>query len=571
MTAAVRKIFQAVFEKATPAAMLTRVGRLGQALVGPRDAVGAVLRNPALRRIQLAGAASVVGNWSYSTALAVFAYRAGGATAVGVLGVVRMLPAAIGAPFMASLGDRFRRERVMLAADVVQAGTMVAIAAVVAADAGEAPVYALAALSSLVATAFRPAQAALLPRLARSPEELTAANVAASTIVSLGSFAGPALAGLMLAFTSVQMVVLFNALTFLWSAALVLGIRAPAVERRPRGSASLLAGSFAGFAAIAEERRVRMLVSLFSAQTLVDGMRPVLVVTAAFSLLGLGDSGVGYLNSALGVGGLLGTLAAVAVMRRGLGTGFAIGLALWGIGLALVGVWPRIGAALLCLAVLGIGNTVIDVSGYTLLQRAAPDEVLARVFGALESVFLGTTMLGALIAPLLVEWLGIRAAIVVAGAFLPVLAVVASRELRALDRELTVPAEQLELLRGSAIFAPLPVHVLEELASALVPLAVEPGDVVIRTGDPGDRFYLVAEGLLDVDVAGTLARGDGFGEIALLRDVPRSATVVAHTSARLYALDRDDFLTVVTGHAESAEAADTVVASRLGAPARAEL
>jgi hypothetical protein len=304
-------------------------------------------------------------------------------------------------------------------------------------------------------------------------------------------------------------------------------------------------------------------------------MRPVLVVTSAFALLDLADSGVGFLNSALGVGGLLGTIAALALSRRGLGSNFAIGLALWGTGLALVGVWPVLGVALLGLAVLGIGNTVVDVAGFTLLQRSAPDEVLARLFGALESTFLGTFMLGALLAPLLIHGIGIRATLILAGGLLPALALLSARELRALDRELEVPEERLAVLRPNPIFAPLPSNVLEGLATALVPLTVSAGDTVIRQGDEGDRFYLVAEGELDVEVdgqpAGRLGPGDSFGEIALLRDVPRTATVTAATNARLYALERDDFLAAVTGHAESAEAADTIVASRLGAPPRAEL
>lgn len=547
--------------------MLPRVSRLRQALARPRAAFAAVFANPNLRRLQLAGALSVIGSWSYSTALAVYAYQAGGATAVGVLGVVRMLPAALGAPFTAGLGDRFRRERVMVGADVVNALLMAAITAAIVADAGEAVVFALAGCASLTGTAFRPAQAALLPSLARTPDELTASNVAASTIVSLGGFLGPAVAGAMLIVTDVEWVVALNGATFLWSAALVLGVRAPAAEPSPMTRKAAHTGAFAGFGTITEERRIRHLVTLFSAQTLVDGMRPVLVVTAAFTILELDQSGVGFLNSALGVGGLAGAAVALALAGgRRLGTSFAIGLALWGGGLALIAAWPVVGFALLCIGIIGIGNTVVDVSGYTLLQRAAPDEVLSRVFGALESLMLGTTMLGALLAPLLIEWLGIRAALVAAGGLLPVLAVLSIRQLRVFDEVGAPPAT--ELLRSVPILTPLPEPALERLATGVVPAFASDGDEIMRRGDPGDRFYVIVSGEVAVELEGSetvLGPGDYFGEIALLRDVPRTASVRARGEVEMLALEREDFLAAVTSSAASAEAADAVVSARLGA------
>jgi MFS family permease len=239
---------------------------------------------------------------------------------------------------------------------------------------------------------------------------------------------------------------------------------------------------------------------------------------------------------------------------------------------ALVGVWPELAAALLFIGLVGIGDTIVDVAGYTLIQRAAPDEVLSRVFGALDGVFLGTAMLGSLVAPLAIGAVGERGAMIAIGSTLPALAILGAGTLRGLD--VAEPPSALELLRAHPIFAPLPPAIQERLADALVPLRVPAGEVVIRQGDPGDRFYVIVAGELDVEVAGApgggLGPGEGFGEIALLRDVPRTATVTARTDAELLALDRDDFLGAVTGHAASAEAADAIVSARLGAP-RAEL
>lgn len=528
--------------------------------------------NPDLRRLQLAGAGSIVGTWAYVVALAVFAYESGGAAAVGLVALIRFLPAAVASPFASSLGDRFPRARVMLVSDLVRAAAMVAAALAIRGDLSPAIVYALAAVTSVVGTAFRPAQSAILPSLARSPEELTAANVAASTIESVGVFLGPALGGLLLAATGPDVVFAANAATFLWSAFLVAGVRTvvpeapePAGERRP----SFLRGSLGGFGAIAREPRLRTVVLLTSAQTLVFGALTVLMVVLAFDLLDTGSAGVGFLNSAIGVGGLLGSVLAFALIgRRRLGTSFGVGIALWGLPIAIAALWMQPLVALALFAVIGAANTIVDVSGLTLMQRTAADHVLARVFGVLEGLLVATAGLGAMAAPALVAVLGERGALAATGALLPALTVLSWRSLASLDVP-PVPERELELLRANRIFAPLPPDTAEELAHRLAPVRLAAGDVVFRQGEPGDRFYLVAEGEVEAApegrAASVLGPGESFGEIALLRDVPRTATVTARTETLLYALERDDFLAAVTGHAPSAAVAHAVVAARLGA------
>jgi len=535
-----------------------------------------VFRNPALRRVQLAWAASILGTWAYGIAVVVYAYEHGGATAVGVVGLARWVAAAAASPFAALLGDRYDRRLVMVSSDLAR--VLLIGGAAVAAFAGAPPivVYVLAGLVGVAATAFRPAEAALIPTLARTPEELTAANVASSTIESVGIFGGPALGGLLLATTGPGTVFVVTAGLLLWSAFVVAGIR-PVAEPKPmeREAVSVLEELLAGFRTIARERRLRLLVGLFSAQTFVDGMLNVLIVVVALKLLDTGTAGVGFLNSAVGVGGLLGALAAAALVgRRRLAADFGLGIFIWGVPIALVAVWPNQVFALVLLGIVGIGNTLVDVSGMTLLQRAAPDEVLARVFGVLESLLLLTIGLGALVAPLLLNWLGTRGALIVAGALLPLLVVPAWPHLNALDRAAVIPAERLELIRSNAIFAPLPPSTLEQLAEALDDVQVEAGQEVVRQGESGDRFYLVRNGTLDVSVDGrstqSLGAGDSFGEIALLRDVPRTATVTARTDALLYALERNAFIPAVTGFGPSLSAAEAVIGMRLG-PGRAGL
>jgi MFS family permease len=532
-----------------------------------------VFRNQSLRRIELAWAASVIGTWAYSIAVVVYSYEQGGATAVGVVGLGRWLAAAVASPFAAILGDRYDRRWVMAGSDIARAALIGGAALAAFADASPIVVYVLAGLVSVAATAFRPAEAALIPSLARTPEELTAANVAASTIESVGIFGGPALGGLLLAAAGAGVVFLVTGGAMLCSALLIARIPPSAEPKAEREAVSVLDEFLAGFRTIARERRMRLLVGLFSAQTFVDGMLSVLIVVIALKLLDTGQAGVGFLNSAVGVGGLLGALAAAALVgRKRQAADFGIGIFIWGVPIALVAIWPNQVFVLVLLGVVGIGNTIVDVSGMTLLQRSAPDDVLARVFGVLESLLLLTVALGAIAAPLLLNWLGTRGALIVAGSLLPLVVIPAWPRLNAIDRASEVPVERLKILRANPIFAPLPGSTLEQLAGALEEVGAPAGEEIVRQGESGDRFYLIKEGTLDVFVDGKLAQSlgpaDSFGEIALLRDVPRTATVKARTEAVLYALDRRHFLAAVTGFGPSLSAAEGVIGMRLG-PGRA--
>jgi MFS family permease len=532
-------------------------------------AFSAVFANADLRRVELAWGGSVVGQWGYEVALAVFAYRAGGATAVGLVALARLIPAAVVAPFAALLGDRFRRKRIMVAADLARVCTTGAAAAAVFAGAPAIVVYALAVLTALASTAFGPAQSAALPSLARTPEELTAANATSATLESVGFFLGPALGGVLLAVTSVGAVFAATAGLFLWSALVLSRIATdsrgdPATEVESIGREAL-----AGFRAIFGERRLRLVVGLYGAQTLIAGVMRVLVVVTALQILDLGPSGVGFLNSADGVGALAGVLVLLGVITTGRLSGvFGLGILMWGAPLIVLGVWPSVPLALLCFGVIGVGNVLVDVAGLTLLQRTAPEKVRARVFGVFESVFLATIGIGAIVAPVLIAAFGPQGALIAAGAGLSVVVLLFWRRLATVDAPALVPERELTLLRNIPIFAPLPPVTLEQLASQLSHVRVTAGDVVFREGEHGDRFYVVEKGEVTVDPEGrpavTLGRGGCFGEIALLRDVPRTATVTARTDVELWALERDIFIAAVTGHAPSAEAADAVVASHLG-------
>jgi predicted MFS family arabinose efflux permease len=531
-----------------------------------------VFTNRDLRRLQLAWAGSNIGAWAYTVAIAVYAFQQDGAYAVGLIGLARWIAAGAASPFTGAIGDRFPRVRVMVTADVLRAALLGAMALIVAADGSPLSVYAISIVGTVIGTAFRPAQAALVPGLARTPEELTAANVSASTIESVGIFVGPALGGVLVATSGVEATFAAAAVLLLWSAALILRVDEPSRGREEAAEGEEPAVGFLretseGFRAIVADRRLTVLTGLFAAQTFVDGALGVLVVVLALETLDLGASGVGYLNSVLGVGGIIGGIAAAALVARArLGTDFGVGIVLWGVPLVLIGIWPEPLVAIVALTIVGVGNTIVDVSGDTLLQRAVPDEVLARAFAAMESVILVAVALGSVAAPVLLDLAGDRWTLVVVGAVLPVLAVFSWGSLARMDR--TEPAPQLELLRSLPLFAPLPPPTLEYLASRLVRRRVRAGETIVTRGERGDRFFVIAEGTVEVAAeeggARRLGPGEFFGEIALLRDVPRTATVVATTDVELLELPGEEFVAAVTGDAEALRAADAVVGSRLG-------
>ena len=526
----------------------------------------AVFANPGLRRLELAAVGAFAGAWGYAVALAIFAFDAGGAAAVGIAMLCRMLPAALTAPFIAVISDRRPRRQVMLTADLARVVLISAMALIAVADGPPAIAYGLAGVIGMFSAAFSPAEAAILPGLARSPEELTAANATSSTIESVGSFAGPAIGGVLVAIGGPELGFAFTALAFAWSASMVWRIPEPAREPRDETEQESITGEVsAGFRAIGSGGPITLLVSLYGLQTLVAGALDVLIVVIALDLTGMGQGGVGTLFAVMGVGGLVGA-AIVLPLAHGsrLAATFAAGMLLWGLPILLIAGWSTSIGAIVALTLVGIGNTLVDVSGLTLLQRAVPEDVLARAFGVLESVFVGTIGLGGVLAPILVSTMGAESALVITGLLLPVATLLAWRRLRTIDRASAPPHRWPELLRGVPMLEVLPEPVLETLVSAVEPVEVAAGDAVVTAGEEGDRFYVVASGSVEVREAGvTLGPGESFGEIALLKDVPRTATVVAVEPTQLLAIERATFIAAVTGHAPSREAADAVVATRL--------
>lgn len=531
---------------------------------------GGVLRNADLRRLVLAWTASNLASRASALAVAVYAYEVDGLEAVGIVAFVRLVAAGAASPWLSVLADRRPRRDVLIGSDLVRVLLLGAMAALVVVDAASLAVYTLSVLAAVAEPVFRSAQVAFTPSLVNTPEELTATNVLASGVESVGLFAGPALGALLLVVAGTETVLAATAALTLVSSLLVVRIG----ERGLPGEAESAARAhtaLAGWRAIAAEQNLRVVIALFSVQTFVAGMLNVLVVVLAIEVLDLGTAGVGWLDGMVGIGATLGIVLVAGVAgQRGLARFFALGLLLWSVPLALVAAWPEPVLAFVLMAVLGIGNTLVDVTGVTLMQRSADDAVLGRVFGAFEALVLVTMALGSLATPLLVSLLGTREATLIAGLLLPLVLLPLWRRLQAIDAAASPPTQRVALLRAIPIFEPLAAPELERLAKALEDVAFESGSAVVVEGEHGDDFYVIAGGRAAVEVGGRKVRalepGDFFGEIALLHDVGRTATVRAITPLRVFSLDRDIFLATVAADPASAEAAGSIVAARLPRP-----
>jgi Cyclic nucleotide-binding domain len=551
---------------------------LDRRITTARSAVGA---NPALRRLELASFLWSLGEYLSLVALLALAYSVGGTGAVAVLAILQAAPSVVLAPIVMRATSSLDRDALLRSVLAVRVAAM-ASAALLAAVA-PVVVLALAAVDAVASTLLRPVRATLTPALAHTPEELVATNVTLGIGTSAAGLVGPAIAGVLLVVAG-PAVAIGVAVAALGAALLVtLPVRAPRSGARP-SLAPASAGSPPPAArtrtldvgaatrravdALGEHPAARAVIGLVVAQRLVRGMLSVLVVALAIDGLALGDAGVGLLNAALGLGSLIGALLAATLVRRsGLAVPLAAALALWGAGLVAGGSIAQTTIVAAGLAMAGLGRSVVDVAWVSLLQRIVPAARRGALLGLLESLVTAALAVGSIAAAALVALAGPGPALLVAGAIPVVLAAVSWPLVRSLDGRSVLPERELALLRHVPLFRPLPLNALEELARSMVLHEVPAGTTVVEQGEPGQRYYLVERGRLEVVIDGvtttTMGAGDGFGEIALLRDVPRTATVRTVDACVLATLDREPFLAAVTGSDEAAAAAERVITSRL--------
>ena len=526
------------------------------------------LRSPNVRRIELGWGFSVVGEAASTVALVVFAFAAGGAGLVAVYGLFRMLAGITVALGIAGIGDRVRSE-VPLRVSTALKAILLTLATVTAAMDGPAlGVIVLAASSSGLEGAYRPLQAATLQWLVRTPAELAAANVVASMMESTGNLIGPVVAGVLLAVAdptaSIALAAAFFGLAWLSLLRLTVESRRPA-----SGSNRVLHDMVTGVKAFVRLAPPGGFAILAFAQTFVRGAVTVLIAVLAVDVLALGEQAVGWLNAALGVGGLIGGVIAAAVVRvTRLGRTFIAGVLLWGLPLVLLWLVINPAVAYLAFVAIGIGNAMEDVGAFTLVTRLLSPRMTARVLGVLELAALAGIGLGSVAAPSLLDAFDVRGTLALLGLALTGLTIAHARRFARIDRTMPQPGREVDLLRNLPIFAPLPLAITELLTTELRPQEFESGSVVMREGDPGEEFHVIASGSASVMVRGeprpSLGSGDCFGEIALLRDIPRTATIIAAEPLHTLALRRDQFLTAVASSARSGVAAESFVAERLG-------
>jgi hypothetical protein len=536
--------------------------------------IGRVLRNPSLRRVELAFLGFGAAEYGVWVAVLVFAYQHGGTGMAAAIAALQLGPAALLAPAAAELADRRGREVTLATSYWLQAPALLGTGIVFLLGVAPAIGYLWATLAASAVTLTRPAQCALVPRLVRTPSELTAANVTSGWVESLSMLVGPAAAGVLISIDGAGLAVVVFGAVMLVCALLAGGLDQGAAQAgmlvdRDALTAHPSAPRVGLLELCIGERPVAVLLGMFFLQFVALGSLDVLVVVLALKQFALGSGGAGYLQSMFGAGAVLGGLVAVALVgHRRLTTSLLMAAAIWGAGLLGMAAWGSAALAFVALVVIGASRTVFDVAGRTILHRAVPPTVHARMFGVVEGLEMAGLAVGSLAVPVLVAIGGTPAALVGVGAALMFGSLAAVAALGRIADRLAVPAELVALVRRGPLFAMLGPPVIEDLARGLVAVALAPGEIVVREGESGERYFLVADGELRVTIGAEEIRRvhpvDGFGEVALLRDGIRTATVSAVTPATVYALARTPFLDALGASRHARSAAETLAAERAG-------
>jgi MFS family permease len=550
----------------------------------------AAWKNVALRRTSVAYLFFRAADSGIWIALLVYAFGHGGATSVLVIVLVQIVPCVVFSPLFGAVADYVRPSKMLTISYAAQTAAIAGVCVATGLGASVAVVFLLASVTSLAMSTARPSHAALLPGIVRTPDELTAANVMGGWADGAANLVGPGLAGALYALGGVTLALgVMGALTFV-SWAVVAGVHGPNAaamlhdvdvdgerETRPRGSGFSGASATARRTASSVGSRVRsnLRQSLRSSQMgdllilhtfyyVVVGALDLLCVVLALRYLHLGPGGPGLLNAAVGAGGLLaGGLIVFLVGRRRLVGILSVSMAVALGALGVIGAWRNVGFTIALVTVVGVGGAVFDTTSQTLSQRAAPSDSIAGTFSIREALANLGLALGVVLVRVILSLAGLKAALLAPAVAGLVLLVVRWRRLRAIDDAAVVPQVQIQILRSLPLFAALPMQTIEGLAQRLTLEFVPRGSNVITEGEHGDCYYCVADGQLSVTRKGrlvqTLQRGDGFGELALLRDVPRQATVRADSDVVLYRLDKLSFLGMISSSPSASSMAEAVI------------
>jgi MFS family permease len=529
------------------------------------DAFHAVSGNHSLTRVHLSFGAAWAAEWAATVALAVVAFRSGGAGAVGVVAALRLLPGAFLAPSLSAFADRMRRERVLIWGCCGQA-IATGAAALVLAVGGPIPfVYALAVLSTVAVMPCRAAHSALLPSLCRTTQELTSSTVVRSLLESVAIVVGPLAVALSIAYSAVWVAFVGSASAAAVAGLLVVGLRYEAPPRLAvRARPHLVRETVEGVRIAAADTDIASVLGVGAVQTFLRGSLTVFTAVMAIELLDMGESGVGVLTGAIGLGSMLGSVAGCRLIgTQRLARWLGLAVAFWGLPLCVASVVPAKVVALLALGVIGVANAITNVTFFTVVARLTPDATLARIYGLDESLTATAVILGSLAAPLAVHLVGVRGALGLIGAAGPLAVLLAWRRLRRTDQTLGAREDIIVRLRCTSVMRPLPVATLEHLARTLEIRTVAPGEHIVREGTAGQEYFIIEAGEVQISQRGVplgrMSQGDAFGEISLLRNVARTASACASTQLRLLVIHRDVFIPIVGAFTSSTLAGATVV------------
>ncbi len=542
-------------------------GRFRGGAVRQARTAGAAFQRPALRLLLASYFGYCLSRKASRVALLVLAFDLGGVRAAAAISVAMLIPAVFVAPLGSVLGDRVSPDRALGLGYAAQGIALFATAGVVLTG-GPLSLIALgAALANSAFALTRPVHQATLPDVAETPNDLSVGNAASVWVDGVASLAGPLLAGFVLAVAGAGEVLLILAAISLVGALLALRIVLKRIVRAP-DPAPLRVVLLDGVRELARDRDGAQLTVLMALQYVVVGLLDVLLVAYVVDVLSRPSASIGWLAAAVGAGAAVGGAGSVLLSGRPeLARPIVCGTLACGVPVMLLGLGPGLGLVEVLLFGYGIGKGVITVAGQALLQRTVREEVSARVFGVQEGLIQAATALGAATGPTLVLTLGVGGALIATGAILPVATLLCLAALRRLDTRADVPGEVFDLVSQVPFLAVLSLRTLERLSRSAERRILPPGTAAIRQGEPGDQFFVIDSGHARVDVSGRIARtlgpGDGFGEIALLEDTPRTATVTAVDDLVLIAIDRDDFLSALTANAPSLSGARWHASDRL--------
>jgi hypothetical protein len=537
-----------------------------------RQTLAAATRNRLLARILVAYLIVVLAEYGQWIALLVYAYDRGGTGQAALVAIIQLLPSMVIAPVVGARYARGGVGRLVAVGNAVGAAALIGCGAAILGGAPSAAVYLLAIIFTIAISIARAQHNVLVTLVIRHANELTAANVSSGWSEGFGTLAGPLLAGIALNADGPGLACVVIGALYALAAPLVFVLRGRpnpveegAVEDEEGGLRELLAAA----RAIRTRPTTRALAVFPAAAAAVQGAIDLLVVILAVQILAIGQGGAGFLSAAFGLGGLLGSLAAIALVGRKLALPLAASALFGGAALAALALVSTTWAAVALLIAVGVALTIQTVSATTLLQRSTPLDVIACVFALIESTRDFGMIIGAFVVPLLVSIGGSNAAFIGVAAITPLTVLLLAGRIRNVDEHASIPIVEMGALRALAIFAPLPAMPLETLARESDYVQLGPGEQVIGQGDPGDAFFAITDGEVAVMRDGSevrrMKRGEGFGEIALLRSVPRTTTVTTTASTTLLRIASEPFLTALGANTAVTATAERIAEQHLEA------